>query len=231
MDPRKLFFDDRFSGFCVFCGAVAGTRDHVPSKVLLDEPYPANLPIVAACETCNNAFSKDEPYLACLLECAIHGSASAAGVGREKVKRLLSEKPHFAIEMEASRSVDGEGNLSWAPNYDRVSAVVLKLARGHAAYEFSEPCLDEPESVVIVPIATLTEEQRRLFEQGDVHQEMQGWPEVGSRAFCRLFVSDSEIFSEGGWNEVQLGRYRYLALPGLAIRIVLSEYLACEVTW
>lgn len=231
MDPRKLFFDERFRGICVYCGTTAGTRDHVPSKVLLDEPYPANLPIVDACAACNNAFSKDEPYLACLLECVIHGSTSAEEVVREKVKRILNHKPHFAVEMEASRGLDNEGVQTWAPNYDRVNSVVLKLARGHTAYEFGEPRFDEPESMVIVPLATLVDEQRRLFEQSDGEQEIQTWPEIGSRAFCRLIVADSKAFSEHGWNEVQQGRYRYLALPGPTIKIVLSEYLACEVAW
>ena len=127
--------------------------------------------------------------------------------------------------------MNNEGNLVWTPNYERVNSVVLKLARGHAAYEFAELCLEEPESMAILPIGTLTDEQRRLFEQHDFEQEIQGWPEIGSRAFCRLLVIGSETFAENGWNEVQHGRYRYLALPGPTIRIVLSEYLACEVTW
>ena len=42
---------------CVYCGNAAGTRDHVPPKVLLDEPYPPDLPPVPACDECNNRFS------------------------------------------------------------------------------------------------------------------------------------------------------------------------------
>ena len=49
MDPRQLFFDDRFKDACAYCGNNADTRDHVPSKVLLDEPLPPDLPVVAAC--------------------------------------------------------------------------------------------------------------------------------------------------------------------------------------
>ena len=67
MDPRHLFMDERLTGMCVYCGAQPETRDHVPSKVLLDEPYPPELPVVGACEKCNASFSMDEQYLACFL--------------------------------------------------------------------------------------------------------------------------------------------------------------------
>ena len=44
MDPRHLFIDERHTGMCVYCGTHPDTRDHVPSKVLLDEHgFPAFL--------------------------------------------------------------------------------------------------------------------------------------------------------------------------------------------
>jgi len=39
MNPCHLFMDERLTGMCVYCGAHPETRDHVPSKVLLDKPY------------------------------------------------------------------------------------------------------------------------------------------------------------------------------------------------
>jgi hypothetical protein len=42
MDPRHLFIDERLTGRCVYCGGRPNTRDHCPSKVLLDEAFPAN---------------------------------------------------------------------------------------------------------------------------------------------------------------------------------------------
>jgi hypothetical protein len=38
---------------------------------------------------------------------------------------------------------------------------------------------------------------------------------------------------ECGWITVQEGRYRFVAAAGAAaiVRMVLSEYLACEVVW
>jgi hypothetical protein len=53
------------------------------------------------------------------------------------------------------------------------------------------------------------------------------WPEVGSRAMQRLLAEGEE------WVTVQAGRYRYMATADSAVRVrmVLSEYLACEVVW
>ena len=88
MDPRHVFVDQRLTGMCVYCGGTPNTRDHVPSIVFLDEPLPRDLPVVDACEKCNNGFSIHEQYLACLLECAIHGSVEPEHVKRDKVKNL-----------------------------------------------------------------------------------------------------------------------------------------------
>ena len=63
MDPRKLFVDERMTGMCVYCGGQPDTRDHVPSRVLLDDPLPDNLPVVDACRACNESFSRTKSTL------------------------------------------------------------------------------------------------------------------------------------------------------------------------
>lgn len=74
----------------------------------------------------------------------------------------------------------------------------------------------------------MTEKQRRLFEEpagGAL------WPEVGSRAMQRLMIGYPG--GRPGWVVIQEGRYRYMAAigNGRVVRIVLSEYLACEAVW
>ena len=59
MDPRHVFIYERHTGNCVYCGAYPDTRDHVPSKVLLNEPYPPDLPVIGACQRCNTSYSLD----------------------------------------------------------------------------------------------------------------------------------------------------------------------------
>ena len=56
------------SSFCVYCGSLADSREHVPSKVFLRKPYPDNLYTVPACKKCNNSFSQDELYTRVVLD-------------------------------------------------------------------------------------------------------------------------------------------------------------------
>ena len=53
---------------CIYCGSPATTREHIPSKAFLVDPYPENLPTIPACFECNNGYSEDEKYLACFLD-------------------------------------------------------------------------------------------------------------------------------------------------------------------
>jgi hypothetical protein len=85
-------------------------------------------------------------------------------------------------------------------------------------------------------------EERELFDAAHV-QEMFG--EIGSRGLQRILVTEMLLRSEAGeesvarlllndWIDVQEGYYRYLAIDdvgGFVIRIVIAEYLACEVGW
>jgi hypothetical protein len=227
------FSDERLLTSCVLCGERTESRDHVPPRVLLDKPYPENLPVVPACECCNSGASLDEEYFACLLECTLAGSADPVAVRRKKIRQTLQRKPALAAMLAQARTVSETGTI-FKIDQERINRVVLKLARGHAAYELSEPKHDDPTSVVAVPLTLLSEETRGQFEAGPRCGELAPWPEVGSRAFQRLVDSGTAGFDfDGGWIAVQPGRYRYLAFAegGVTIRMVISEYLACEVIW
>ncbi len=232
MDPRHLLFmDERLTGGCVYCGAKPETRDHVPSKVLLDEPYPPQLPVVAACESCNRDFSLDEQYLSCFLECVICGTVELAGLQRPKIKRILSENPKLRSRIEASKREE-ESSLLWLPDVDRVRKIIVKLARGHAAYELY-PKIEEPMDVSFAPLPKLCDQDRKAFE--DVASGPDLCPEIGTRAFSRIFAFEDKIDSTQvyDWIVVQPGRYRYAVneTGGMLVKLVLSEYLACVVSW
>lgn len=164
MDPRQLYVDERLLGACVYCGGPPDTSDHVPSKVLLDDPLPLNLPVVEACAICNHAFSLDEEYLACFLDCVLAGSAEPAAIQREKSRRTLLHSSELANRLRLSRQVDDAGTVIWTPENDRVQNVVVKLARGHAAYELSLPQLDEPEEIMFRPLLVMSDEEKAVFE-------------------------------------------------------------------
>jgi hypothetical protein len=80
----------------------------------------------------------------------------------------------------------------------------------------------------VVPIIALTDDQCAQFENPSVNQpHFAGWPEAGSRAMQRIAKGGH------GWIEVQKDRYRFRAESdgGIQIRILIDDYLACEVVW
>ena len=50
------------------------SRDHIPTKALLNPPYSENLMDVGMCRESNSGFAKDEEYFAAFLASAISGS-------------------------------------------------------------------------------------------------------------------------------------------------------------
>lgn len=119
---------------------------------------------------------------------------------------------------------------------------MLKLARGHAAFELSQPCKEDPNHYWCGALDTLTKEAQEGFDSAHIQQI---FGEVGSRNYQRMYAAEVTLKSESDvqqkmrvivndWVDVQVGRYRYLAIDdihGVIIRIVISEYLACEVAW
>lgn len=217
------YSDSRLTSSCLYCGGVVSSREHTPSKVLLDAPYPSDLSVVGACQPCNEGFSKDEEYLACLIECAIQGSTDPERLKRPSVARKLKNQPGLRNRLEQARSSTG-GATTFTAETDRVKNVVCKLAQGHVLYELSEVLRDKPVEAWATPIATLGQEARSAFEQ---IEQPSFWPEVGCRMSSRL------IGGEPGWQIVQQDRYRYAVMFGgpTVARMVLSEYLACQVVW
>ncbi len=229
MDPRQLFADNRMLGSCVYCGGSPDTRDHIPSRVLLDEPFPDNLPVADCCETCNTGFSFDEQYFACFIDCVIAGSTLPSDVARPKISRILAETPALASRIATSETEGPNDQQIWKPEIDRIHNVLLKLARGHVAYELNLLQIDEPLCIICNPIIAMADHDVEYFLNP---QETPFWPEIGSRAFKRAYKQTPELTTDH-WRVVQPGRYRYLVSQdvGLFVRILLSDYLACEVRW
>lgn len=241
MDQRQNLADDRLIWGCTYCGSSADTRDHVPSRILLELPYPENLPVVGACKVCNQGFSKDEQYFVCLLESALSGSTDPKKIRRSSVARTMERSPALRSRIEAAK-VTLNGCISFKPEEDRVRNVVLKLARGHAAFELSQACIQEPDYYWCGTLDSLTDGQVEAFSAAHIQQL---FGEIGSRNMQRMFAAEVKLQSQSGdqktmhlmindWVEVQDGYYRYLAIDdinGVIIRIVISDYLACEVGW
>jgi hypothetical protein len=226
MKQMRNFGDSREMAFCAYCGRNTETRDHVPSKVFLDEPYPTNLPVVPSCRLCNQSFSLDEEYVACLIECARMGSVRMDDLRREKIRRILKRKPALVSRLSQARK-ETANEAFFNVETERLRDVALKLARGHAAFELNLPQLDDPSVVTVLPLASMASDTREEFE---TPERFSFWPEVGSRAMQRLVINE---IGASEWITVQTGRYRYLTSvgAGVLVRIVISEYFACEAIW
>jgi hypothetical protein len=241
MDQLKNYADNRLINGCIYCGGPEETRDHVPSRVFLDPPLPENLPVVWACSPCNNSFSRDEEYVASLIESVIAGSPDPNRIRRPVVAGILRRAEGLRARIEAARHCK-DGQTQFEPESDRVRNVLLKLARGHAAFELSQIRREEPGSIWWRPLSLMTDDERDSFDAAHV---VQMFGEVGSRGLQRLLVSQISLRSTSGgqstvdllindWVDVQENRYRYLAVEdgdGITIKIIIAEYLACEVTW
>jgi hypothetical protein len=227
MQQIPQYGDSRQLSYCAFCGGIPETRDHCPSRVLLDEPYPENLPVVPACLKCNSRFSQDEEYFACLMACIKAGSTEPTHIRREKIRRILSEKSALQTRLEQARRVSGQQTI-FIPEEQRVRAVIIKLAQGHSLFELHEPCIQIPDEVDIRPFELMSASEQNEFE---TPAPSSGWPEVGSRAMQRMVIFDSQ--TDASWIEVQAGLYRFNASieNGITIRMVIDEYLACLVRW
>ena len=119
----------------------------------------------------------------------------------------------------------------WHPETGRIGKIVVKLAQGHAAYELY-PLLDEPTHVDFRPLGCLSDADRNAFETPSLGGN-QPSPEIGTRAFLRIWVGLGNVCENSDWVVVQPGRYRYAVneTGSVTVRMVLSEYLACTVAW
>ena len=233
--------DHRLINGCIYCGGAAETRDHVPSRILLEAPYPENLPVVGACQSCNQGFSKDEQYLVCFLESVLAGSTDPKDIRRPSVARAMKRSPALRARIEAAKTFYNS-QLAFIPEEDRVKNVMLKLARGHAAFDLSQPCSEEPDHYWCGVLKSLSQDVRDSFDTAHIQQV---FGEIGSRNMQRMFAAEVSMQSQPGdqqklqvvvndWVDVQEGYYRYLAIDdicGVVVRIIISEYFACEVGW
>lgn len=228
MRQVKTFSDSRLDTQCAYCGSYPENRDHVPSKILLDKPYPENIPVVPSCVDCNSGFSIDEEYFACAIECASCGTANIDELTRESIKKSLRRNHKLHERIELAFDSNGEGGLNIET--ERFENVLLKCAFGHLKFENSETEFTKPNQIWFKPIHTLTEEEERIFCSVS---EMEKAPEIGSRAMQRLYLSEDGKPIES-WIHVQDGVYSYFVSISMGlkiVRIIIQNYLACEIAW
>jgi hypothetical protein len=213
---------------CSYCGENSESRDHVPSRILLDYPFPENIPNVPCCLKCNQGFSHDEEYFACAIECFLNGTADLDKQERPKIKSILAKKESLRQRIQDGFVVKG-GETYFQFEKDRLDNVLIKLAKGHARFENSDPVLEKPASIFMWPLTSATHNQvDTFFELSRIEKA----PEVGSRSLQNLLISDQDIFPR--WMVVQENCYQYAVEAGwgtLTVKILLWNKIAVEVAW
>jgi hypothetical protein len=215
---------------CSYCGEkVNETRDHVPSKIILDEPFPDNLPVVPCCLACNQDFSEDEVYFACSIESILRGTTKIEKLQRQKIISVFEKRPALQKRIENSFRFR-DGRLYFEFEEDRFIKVITKLAKGHAKFENSQSQIDKPTSISFKPLSDMTEKEKVIFFAS---YELNKLPEVGSRGLQNVFIEGSNRV-HSNWITVQGGIYSYTVIGEmglLIVRIVVWNYLAIEVVW
>lgn len=224
----RNFADPRQTELCAYCATLEKklTKDHTPSKIFLNKPYPENMHIVPACFDCNNNFSSDEEYLSYWIEMALFE--------QKEVKTDRYKKAVRALERNISLKKNILGDSLFKKNdimpldESRFCNIVFKLASGHILFKHNTPQYEMPTSIKWFYFQNLNNINKRLFEQ---EPQMDVFPEVGSRTIIKIDELGLPVYS---WEIVQPDIYRYLVAnidDDLVVKIIFSEFLACEAIW
>ena len=243
---KEIFIDERLrwpDDLCMYCGVSleksGRSKEHVPSKCLLLEPYPKELMTLNSCRICNQDLASDEQYFCALLSAVLTGSTKPDMQNKKRAARTLRHQPRLREMIEKSKTefktLFGEIRTSFSPDINRIERVVKKNAMGHILYELHQVMSTDPDHIFAVPLQNLTSEQREGFESAG-EGETSGWSEIGSRMFVRQCEATGGIESDfrGPWIVVQEGVYRYLIeedCDDIYVKSVIHEYLATETHW
>jgi hypothetical protein len=220
---------------CIYCGNPAATREHIPSKAFLIEPYPENLATIPACFECNNGYSEDEKYLSCFLD-VLRSQVYADCPQREQtiIRLEKDEKLQKTLKEQIQKN---DGKVYYNPDEKRMLRILFKLARCHAGFEFDHVNFDDVKAKIWYDFAfDISNDVMLDFNE---IPEMDKAPEVGSRGVFVPFIAQNvetgEVMALALWNIVQDEQYRYqvhLNSDGqITVKLVIFEFLYCEVVF
>ena len=119
-------------------------RDHIPTKALLNRPYPENLMPVGMCKECNSRFAKDEEYFSAFIAAVISGSAKPDPLQFPTAFRILARNPRLRSRIDAARRIEAtpgkEPVVIWTPECQgrRESGTPLRHRGGPGAADGTE---------------------------------------------------------------------------------------------
>lgn len=85
---------------CIFCGAIADTREHIPAKQFFKGIPDKPLITVPSCKTCNKSFQKDEDFFRQFFTgMLVDRSDKAKELLRNEITRSIKRAPALARQM------------------------------------------------------------------------------------------------------------------------------------
>jgi hypothetical protein len=159
-----------------------------------------------------------------LIACIVDLASNNGVPKRENIKKILAKTPLLREKLKQCETVNCSNEFCMQVDDNRVKNIMMKLARGHVLFEINEIYLKEPEYISFIPLHMLSESDRKIFE---AYKNQSIFPETGSRAMTRA------ISEMPGWINVQEGLYRYCVSwsGSIIVKIVIGDYLACQVIW
>ena len=222
----------------IVCNDVPVSMDHIPSRCLLEKPYPDNLASTEICKKCNHSFSQDEEYFAILIAAMINETADSENKVSKSIQKTLASNKNILDEIESAKTIEYMGGhtvVCWNPDLRRVENVVVKNARGHVYFQHSKPVFHSPEFVRVQPLHTMSQIQQAEFLYSDTDNV---WPEVGTRMLHRMaenFANFKPSCDKNDWFWIvaQKSIYRYAinVVGKIRVRILIREFLAADIVW
>lgn len=231
-DEKKkpfIFKSKSMNSLCVYCGEVADTREHLPTKGFFEDIENMDFQILPACLACNNKFSRHEQYLIHYLEYLKKYLLCDYEISEVTAKKLQMN-PSLKQKIESEFELLSDGKVQVTYDYESIEIVLKKLAIGHIAYEMSDIFMEEPEHFNYKFIYDASEEELDKFNSIVVSDVI---PEVGSRLSESIILgSDGQIVYP--WRVLNDREYRYMTFTNKVysgVRLVIHELLICEVLW
>jgi hypothetical protein len=159
------FVDERLNyNICSLCGNhKPDSKEHVIPKAFLEKPFPENLPTTISCRNCNESYSKDEQYLACLIECVICGTTDPNKIQRKRISRTLEKSKGLRKILQNNKIISDKGDISYNIDSERVENVLIKLARTHLFYYINEINYNKPSILKYEPIINFSSKEKKCF--------------------------------------------------------------------
>ena len=150
---------------CVFCGAKATTRDHIPPKGIFPRPLPPNAKLITvpACTTCNGSASEDDEIFRNYISQTVSADSDFRTTEEQnklkgQAKRGIERSPKKDIQNKNPALIVNENKIiertEAKAEFKVTERVIKKIVRGLYFYHFKSifPIGKKIEIIILNPL-------------------------------------------------------------------------------